>query len=343
MIAVDTYSDFERLDGFRDRWDRLWSLTPDATFTQTYNHYRAATEAAGAAPRVFAASVSGRLVGLWAMCEHRSRSGLRRRRILNCAGIDLAAPCLIGPSPAATAAVLARHFRGSREWDSLDFAASLQTRTLVAGFEAAGHSCSVQPGPTLVEVRLGGRWAEVRDCCDETTRLAAYRAQHASADDDFRFERLRPTGPEPARAAIEDALGASDTLAADERLRLSATFEQASRRGAADIVVLRQGGRVVAASLSFVTAGDLESRFAAVARGAPPFAGVRLFVDLFRDGLARGDRKFVYAATPGHPANGWGKAVARRHVVRVDLGRGAVAGFRRIGRNLRRAALGAAG
>jgi hypothetical protein len=162
--------------------------------------------------------------------------------------------------------------------------------------------------------------------------------QHASHCADYRFERLRPSGA-GAGAALHEALGIAPDLAASERRRLVATFEAAVRRGAADIALLREGQQVVAAALSFVTGGDLENRFAAVARTARPDAGTRLLVELFRDGIARGDRKFAYVATAGHPATGWGTVVLRRTVVRAEAGGGPMVRLRRAGRSMRRAAV----
>jgi hypothetical protein len=337
MIAVETYSELPDLDALRDRWARLWSMTPDPAFSQTYEWFRAAAEAGGGTPRVFAAIVSGRLIGLWPMIERSVRMPFGDHRALACASQDSPSAGLVGPSPAAMAAIVAGHLRQSRGWRSLSFVDSSGAPRggLAAAFAAAGLSPWTEWATPLGEIHLSGRWTDLLDGCDERTRLCVYRMQYYATDDGCRFERIRPASGAAVPQEIDEALAVAGSLSSSERRLLAATFAAASRRGAADIALLHHHGRAVAASLSFVTAAGLENRFAAVERCAPPFTGVRLLLDLFRDSLTRGDRRFTFAATPEHPAAGWVKRPAPRSLVHVEApGRGG-ARLRNIGRGLR--------
>lgn len=339
MVAIEIFSDPSDLDRLRDRWARLWSLTPGPAFTQTYDWFRAMAEAGGGTPHVFAAIVSGRPIGLWPMFERAVRMSFDRRRVLTCAGSSWSAN-LVGPSPAATAAIIARHLSRSRDWWSFSFIDPLAPSPcggLAAAFAAAGLSPWITPAAPVGEVLLSGRWTDILDGCDERTRLSVYRMQHYASGDGCQFERVRPTSGAAVPKQIGEALAVAGSLPSAERRLLAATFAQASRRGAADIALLRLHGRVVAASLSFVTAAGLENRFAGVADNPPPFAGVRLLLDLFRDSLARGDRRFTFAATPHHPAVGWAKRLAPRSVVYVEAPGRPATRLRRIGQGLRAA------
>lgn len=339
MIAAEIYTDLTRLGDLKDRWGHLWSLTPNSIYSQTFDYYRAAAEVSDFAPCVFAVSVSGRLLGIWAMFGGRLGSRFRRRPALTRAGIGGSTAGIVGPSPTATGSIVARYLGRNGYRGSVTFTDVAADLPLVASLEANGFSCYTKPGSALMEVRFDGRWGGVRDSCDEATRLAIYRTVHASSSAGYRLERHRSVGGD-VRTLVDEAVRLRPGLAAADRLLLLSTFDAAARRGAADIALLRDGDRAVAASLSFVTGGDLENRFAAVARTARPDAGTRLFVELFRDGIARGDRRFVYAADDGHPASGWGRMIARRSFVQAEAGSGPLVGIRRAGRTLRRIAAG---
>lgn len=339
MIAVEAYTDLSAVDGLRDRWSRLWSLTPGATFAQTFDCFRAEVGARGVRPRVFAASVSGRLIGLWPMLERTGRTRLGRRRVVLTA--DGMSPGPVGPCAAATAAVVARHLAGDCDWDEITCPEldGLPGRSLEisSAFAAAGLGARFTPTCALGEIRLGGRWTDVLGVCDEKTRLAAYRAMHCADPGAYRFDRFRPAAGAAPLKEIREAIAVDGVLRPIDRAVVEAVMSEAARRGAADIALLRHEGRAVAASLSFVGAAGIENRLAAVAADAPPAAGVRLLLELFRDSSARGDRRYVFAATPGHPAIGWAGRVTPRRNVHIAAHGGARSRLQGIGHALRTA------
>jgi hypothetical protein len=340
MIHVSTVSDRAGLGGLRERWAQLAALTPEPSFAATYECYRAALDAAGAAPRVFVMTAAGRALGLWPMLLAGKKTPFGRLRVLSdgadsADGASLAGP--VGPRPAATAAAVARHLRAADDWDSLSLAEARESAdgpgVVAAAFAAAGLLPFVRSAAPLIEIELAGRWPDVLAGCDERVRLAVYRTQHyADGRDGFEFERARPTAVAELPRQFDEALARA---AAAERQRLRSVFTEAGRRGAADIAVLRHDGRPVAAALGFVSGGCVENRFTAVAADAPPLAGVRLIAGLVRDGLARRDRRLTFAAPPGHPAAGWTRATRRRAVVEADAPGRRVARMNRLGSRLR--------
>lgn len=320
MISVALLSDWPQIHALRDRWECLYSLTQEVSYTQSLDWYQAACSVRKSDPVVAVAVVAGKIIGLWPMFLVRTRPHLRLHRTLTSGGLE--APLLgpVGPHPTATAALVARHLSTAGEWDSALFTAAPRNRFNVAYYSAAFRSAGItideEPAQPIGVVNLSGRWTDLVSQCTERVRLAVYRQRHRSSKENFSFDRIRPAASSKTMPALVDEVLDLCAPSRNERQFLKSTIETACHSGAADIAVMRREGRILATSLGFVTSSNLENFAIRFARGVDNGVQIHFLDMLLSDSQLRGDRLMTFVAGPGHPANDWSSERRRRVAIR---------------------------
>lgn len=317
MPYVEEINDPERLESHRLRWSALLAQTPGRSFFHSLDWLLAYWKCYGAGQklRVLIVSSGGETIGIVPLTVRRETTRLGALRVLTYPLHDWGSfygP--IGHQPAATLTAAMLHLRATRrDWDLLDLRwidEETDRGRSRRAMTAAGFSVRSSVWDATCLVDLPSTWEEYFARLSSKVRSNIRRAERRLAEQGAAaFERYRPLGASQGQDAPRWDLyeqcvdlarrswqGSSDNGTTLSHPQVACFFREthllAARSGALDLALLRLDGRSIAYAYNYHACGSV---FGLRTGYAPEFAecgaGLVLLAWMFRDSIARGDRR----------------------------------------------------
>lgn len=316
MTSIREVYDPAEMAALAAAWSRLWSVTPGATFFQTWpwletywRHY-----GAGQRLKLLRVEQAGELVGLIPLVIRSETSWLGPVRVLTYP-LDywgsFYGPISADPA-AALAAATAYLAAQPRDWDVVDLrwldAEGIDGGQTAVAFQTAGWNCQCLPHAVVPLVDLSTGWQIYWATRKSKFRTEVSRAGRRLAErGEVRFVRYRPSGTvvgqcDPRWDLYEDCVRVavqSHHIQGDNGVGLThprggpllrELHAHAAALGQLDVCLLYVDDRPVAFNYNYVAGGYVCGLRRAYDPMCSEGAGVVLMRRMLEDGAARGDR-----------------------------------------------------